>query len=65
MKTNQKYQSDLERIRQQFIAGHNPTELMNQLERTYHIPLLNNESWNQEHPEIIELYREISDSREL
>jgi len=55
----------LERIRGQFEQGTNPTDLMNQMEIRYKIPLLNDERFNEENPEVIELYRQISDSRAL
>ncbi len=53
----------LERIRGQFEQGANPTDLMNQMEIRYKIPALNDEKFNEENPEVIDLYRQIGDSR--
>lgn len=57
------YYLALERIRGQFEQGANATELMNDMEVIFKIPALNDERFNEENPEVIILYREISDSR--
>lgn len=40
-------------------------ELMTKMERHYRIPLLRNPEWEKQNPEIIALYRQISNSRKL
>lgn len=59
------YYLALEKIRGQFEKGENPTELMNDMERIFKIKILTDERFNEENQEVIKLYREISDSREL
>ena len=59
------YYLAIERIRGQFENGSNPTELMNDLERIFKIPALNDPAYNEDNQEVISLYREISDSRGL
>lgn len=58
------YYVALERIWGQFERRERPAHhLMNKIEHIFHIPALNNEQFNQANPEVIELYRAISDSR--
>ena len=57
------YYLALERIRGQFEQGVNATQLMNEMDRIFKIPALNSEKFNEENPEVINLYRQISDSR--
>ena len=59
------YYLALERIRGQFEQGANPTELMNDMERIFKIPALNDPAYNEDNQEVITLYREISNSRGL
>jgi|GEM_PF-6797086 len=54
---------ELERITEQFEQGVNQTELMNEMERIFKIPALNDLDFNEENPKVIELYRKISKSR--
>jgi len=56
---------ELEVIRERFEQGENPTELMNEMEDVFKIPALNDPNFNEENPEVIELYREISKSRRV
>jgi len=56
---------ELERIAEQFEQGVNQTELMNEMERIFKIPALNDLDFNEENPEVIELYRKISKSRRV
>ena len=56
---------ELERIRELFEKGVNQTELMNEMERIFKIPALNDLDFNEENPEVIELYRKISKSRRV
>lgn len=39
--------------------------LMTELEHRYHIPLINNESFNEDNKEVMDLYRRISNSRDI
>lgn len=57
------YYLALEKIRSEFKKGINATQLMNDMERIFLIPALNNEKFNEDNPQVINLYREISDSR--
>jgi hypothetical protein len=57
------YYLAIERIRGEFEKGTDPTELMNEMERIFKIPMLNDETYNAENEYVIELYREISDER--
>lgn len=59
------YYLALERIRVHFEKGFNPTKLMNDMEQIFKIPALNDEKFNEDNPDVIELYRQISDSRAL
>lgn len=59
------YYVALERITSQFEQGANPTELMNEMERVFKIPVLNDPDFNEDHPKVIQLYRKISYSRDL
>jgi len=56
---------ELEVIRERVEQGENPTELMNEMEDVFKIPALNDPNFNEENPEVIELYREISKSRRV
>lgn len=40
-------------------------ELMTEMEGVFRIPMLKNTTWEKENPEVIELYRKVSDSRNL
>lgn len=53
----------LKYYKDQFESGVNPTQLMNEMESIFKIPALNDEMYNTENSEVIELYRTISDSR--
>lgn len=39
--------------------------LMTKMEKEFKVPALNDEEWNQNHKEVIELYRKISDTRKF
>lgn len=56
---------ELERIRERFELGESPTRLMNEMEWIFEIPALNDPDYNEENPEVIELYRTISKSRRM
>lgn len=57
------YYIAFERIRGQFEQGVEPTKIMNEMERIFKIPALNDPAFNEDNEDIIKLYREISDSR--
>ena len=40
-------------------------ELMIEMEMIFKIPMLKNMAWEKENPQVIELYRKVSDSRNL
>jgi len=40
-------------------------ELMTEMEGVFKIPMLKNTAWEKENPQVIELYRKVSDSRNL
>lgn len=40
-------------------------ELMTEMEGVFKIPALKNTTWEKENPQVIELYRKVSDSRNL
>lgn len=40
-------------------------ELMTEMEGLFKIPALKNTTWEKENPQVIELYRKVSDSRNL
>ena len=40
-------------------------ELMTEMEGVFKIPMLKNTTWEKENPRVIELYRKVSDSRNL
>jgi len=56
---------ELERIRDRFEQGENPTELMNEMEHIFRIPALNDLEFEENNLEVIELYREISKARRI
>lgn len=39
--------------------------LMTEMENAFHIPMLKDEAWDEAHPEVIALYRKVSNSRNL
>lgn len=57
------YYLALKSIKERFEQGVDPTKLMNEMEGTFKIPMLNDEDYNKDNPEVIQLYREISHSR--
>ncbi|WP_251130001.1 hypothetical protein [Exiguobacterium sp. CH10] len=40
-------------------------ELMTEMEGVFKIPMLKNTTWEKENPQVIELYRKVSESRNL
>lgn len=62
-KFERKYNNIMESDLDQNDKDHKLAALMTDMERQYNIPLLNDENWNNEHKEIIKLYRIIGNSR--
>ena len=62
-----KYQQQYNNIMKYSIFTRNSmlSKLMTKMEKEFDIPYLNNEKWNQDHKEVIELYRKISNSRKI
>lgn len=56
---------ELERIKQKFDQGHDPTELMNEMEVTFGIPAMYSQSFTEANLGVMWLYWKISDSRFL
>ena len=54
---------NLERIKQKFDQGHDPTALMDEMEVTFGIPAMYSQSFTEANPGVMGLYRRISDSR--
>lgn len=57
------YYLALEQIRADFEKGLNPTMLMDKLEELFKVPALNDPAFNEDNPEVIQLFREIGNSR--
>lgn len=57
------YYVALERIEASLGSEYDPTALMNEMERIFKIPALNDEAFNEDNKEVIELYRKISNLR--
>ena len=39
--------------------------LMTKIEKEFNIPMINDKEWNEDHKEIIKLYRKISNARDI
>ena len=59
------YYITIDLIEADYAAGTDSTILMDQMERIFKIPGLNDEQYNQDNEEVIKLYREIAASRNL
>lgn len=57
------YYLALERIRGQFEQGADFTNLLDEMSRLFKIPALNDPTYNEDHQEVIQLYREITHAR--
>lgn len=55
--------SKLDKYRKRFEDGENPTEIMNDMECEFNIPCLNDEEYNKQNSDVIELYRKVANSR--
>lgn len=69
MRTLTKINADYENVLHGNLSNKQKTkklvELMNELERTYKIPVLKDEAYEQKNKKVIALYRKISMSREF
>lgn len=52
-------------FKNRFLNGENPTDLMNEMESYFRIPMMNDENYNSKNPDVIDLYLAISNSRGL
>lgn len=60
-----KYYESLNYFKEQFEKGIDLVKLMNGMEEIFRIPMINDEEYNEKNPEVIQLYRKISDSRKF
>lgn len=69
MRTLKEINADYEKVLHSNLSSREKTtkyvELMNELEQTYKIPALKDETYERENKKIVALYRKISMSREL
>lgn len=69
MRTLKEINADYENVLHGNLSSQEKTtkyvELMNELERTYKVPALKDETYERENKKVIALYRKISMSREL
>lgn len=69
MRTLKEINADYEKVLQSDLSSREKTkkyvELMNELEQTYKIPALKDETYERENKKVVALYRKISMSREL
>ena len=69
MRTLKEINADYEKVLQSDLSSREKTkkyvELMNELEQTYKIPALKDETYERENKKVIALYRKISMSREF
>ena len=54
----------LAKIKERLLAGEDPTQLMNEMERTFQIPALDDPEFNRQHPEVMKLYRRVAATRD-
>lgn len=57
--------SRLDEYQKRLASGENATDIMNDMEKEFDIPMLNDEDYNLKNAEVMELYREIANSRDL
>lgn len=69
MRTLKEINADYEKVLQSDLSSEEKTkkyvELLNELEQTYKIPALKDETYERENKKVVALYRKISMSREL
>lgn len=55
----------LDEYQKRLASGENVTDIMNDMEKEFGIPMLNDEEYNSNNADVIELYREVANSRDL
>lgn len=55
----------LDHYKKRFENGELPADIMTDMEREFGIPMVNNEVYNKNNPDVIEVYREIGNSRDI
>lgn len=55
----------LDGYKKRLASGENVTDIMSDMETEFGIPMLNDEDYNLKNADVIELYREIANSRNL
>ncbi|MCR2820585.1 hypothetical protein [Lederbergia panacisoli] len=62
---NQAYEEIIHGVSKEPLKSRKLADLMDEMERTYKVPILRNESWESQNRTVIALYRKISMSRSL
>ena len=57
--------SKLDKYQKRLASGENAADIMNDMEKEFNIPMINDEEYNNKNADIIELYREVANSRKL
>lgn len=57
--------NELDEYQKRLASGENATNIMNDMEKEFDIPMLNDEYYNLKNADVMELYREIANSRNL
>ena len=57
--------SRLDEYQKRLASGENVADIMNDMEKEFGIPMLNDEEYNSKNADVIELYREVANSRDL
>lgn len=57
--------SRLKEYQKRLASGERAADIMNDMEKEFDIPMVNNEEYNQRNTDVIELYREVANSRDL
>lgn len=55
----------LDEYQKRFASGERPADIMTDMEYEFKIPMLKDESYNKKNADVIELYLEIANSRDL
>lgn len=55
--------SRLEKYQNRLASGEKAADIMTDMENEFNIPMLNDEDYNKKNADVIELYREVADSR--
>lgn len=57
--------SRLDKYQKRLACGENVADIMNDMEKEFNIPMLNDEEFNKKNADVIALYREVSNSRDF